>query len=121
MNLNARVDELCKALDARHTGCEIEVVGDDIRVVRTFSYASKRDLLITDVLRALTAPDWHRAIADAHAAVSARVAAYEERSQEDARAGVRIGIAPGLKGSGEFESAVRRLPTRSGSGGDRTC
>lgn len=97
MNLNARVDELCKALDARHTGCEIEVLADDIRVARTFSYASRRDLLITDVLRALTAPDWHQAIADAQSAVSARVAAHEERSHEDARAGVRFGIAPVLK------------------------
>jgi class 3 adenylate cyclase len=98
--LHARVGELCEALDARHTGCQVKVVGDDIRVVRTFSYASKRDLLITDVLRALTAPDWQRAIADAQAAVLARIAAYEEeRRLEDATPKTRLGIAPNLEAS----------------------
>ena len=108
MNLHARVDELCKALDARHTGCQVKVVADDIEVLRTFSYASKQDLLITDVLRALTSPDWQRALADAQAAVLVRIAAYEEeRALENAK--TPLGIAPSLEGSRqELDSVTRR-------------
>jgi hypothetical protein len=107
MDLHARVDELCKALDARHTGCQIEVVRDDIQVVRTFSYASKHDLQITDVLRALASPDWQRAIAEVQAAVQVRVARYKEELRlENARA--PLGTAPNLEGSTQESQSVTR-------------
>jgi hypothetical protein len=112
VDLHARVDELCNALDARHTGCQVKVVGEDIQVLRTFAYASKRDLLITDVIRALTSPDWKRALADVQAAVLVRIAAYEEeRRLENAKA--PLGIAPNLEGSTqEYQSVTRRRESR---------
>jgi len=114
MNLHARIDELCKALDARHTGCEIEAVGDDIRLVRTFSYASKCDLLITDVLRALTSADWQRALSDAQAAVQARITAYEQaRTLENASFPLVFGIAPSLAASIKgLQSEAAHVPFR---------
>jgi len=92
MNCYNIVDELCEALEARHTGCEIDVLGDDVRVVRTFSYASKRDLQITTVLRALASPDWRQMLADAQATLVGQVEAYEQmRKLDEARQGVRLG------------------------------
>ena len=91
MNLQEVVEHLCEAIDARHTGCQVEVVADEIRVVRTFPYASGRDLLITDVLRAVTSPDWRRGLADAQTARQARIAKIENglRLQEEGR-GMRL-------------------------------
>ena len=83
MHLFELVDGLCEAIDARHAGCEIEILDDGIRVIRTFSYPCARDLLITDVLRAVTSPDWRQAIADAQAAQKARVAAYAEKRKRE--------------------------------------
>ena len=83
MQLFEIVDGLCEAIEARHMGCEIEVTDDNIRVVRTFSYPCPRDLLITDVLRALASPDWRQAIAEAQAAVQARIDAYEEKQRRE--------------------------------------
>jgi len=87
------IDALCAAIDARHTGCEIEVSDDGIRVISTFSYPSARDLLITDVLRAVASPDWRRSLADAQAAQTIRVDAYEanrKREMEETRNALRL-------------------------------
>ena len=87
------IDGLCEAIDARHSGCEIEVSDEGIRVIRTFSYPSARDLLITDVLRAVASPDWRRALADAQSAQETRVKAYEEKRRlelEETRRALRL-------------------------------
>ena len=87
------IDGLCEAIDARHSGCEIEVSDDKIRVIRTFAYPCAQDLLITDVLRAVASPDWRRALAAAQAAQKSRVEAYAEKRRlelEETRKALRL-------------------------------
>jgi hypothetical protein len=79
MKLLEVVNELCDAIDARHTGCEIAVLDGEVRIMRTFAYAGVRDLRITEVLRAIASPDWKKALAEIEAALKARTASYEER------------------------------------------
>ena len=79
MKLLEVVEELCDAIDARHTGCEISVLDGEVRILRTFAYAGVRDLRITEVLRAIVSPDGNKALADTEAALKARIASYEER------------------------------------------
>lgn len=66
MNLIEVVDVLCEGIEAGQQGCEVAIEGDDVRIVRTFygGVTRRGEYWITDIIRAVTAPDWKVAITE---------------------------------------------------------